>query len=433
MTTMVREPTALELVPETTLPGDKTRGYTFFGSMFDLKSQGYIEEEWFYEGTANRYDTPTGEQGSVVSSDHSYRSRFVIRRPADPSRCNGTVLLEWQNVTAGWDLEALWAPSWRHVVREGYIWIGVSAQRVGVTHLRDWSPARYGTLDVTCDGEISDDSLCYDVYAQAAQMCRQRLGPLSEYPVDQVIALGASQSAGRLVVYMNSVLPLSEPVIDGLGLFVGGRGVRTDQGVPIFVVVSETDVLRRGSLNVPDPEGLRRWEIAGTSHSAYAGFSARLVAANRDVGPTGIPECERNPYSRVPGYQVFNAAYNHLCRWAAGGPPPPEAPRILYEQEGENPVLARDEHGIARGGIRLAAVDVPTATSTGINGGPAFCRLYGSHDPFADEKLAKLYPSHDAYVERVCRVANANQRAGYITAADAAETRELAAASDIGR
>ncbi len=61
--------------------------------------------------------------------------------------------MEWQNVTAGYDLDAAWAVSAEHLIRRGYVWVGVSAQMVGVhfpnTGLRAWSPTRYGTLDVT--------------------------------------------------------------------------------------------------------------------------------------------------------------------------------------------------------------------------------------------------------------------------------------------
>ena len=88
------------------------------------------------------------------------------------------VLLEWQNVTAGYELDAHWGPSWDHFVRSGYAWIGVSAQRVGVhgspyyptnNALKAWSPIRYGMLDLTDGGTVMDDSLCYDVFSQAAQ------------------------------------------------------------------------------------------------------------------------------------------------------------------------------------------------------------------------------------------------------------------------
>ena len=76
------------------------------------------------------------------------------------------MLVEWQNVTAGYDLDALWN---RRHLREGYAWIGVSAQRVGVDQLRAWSPTRYGSLDVTGGGAFTTDQLSYDVFAQAAE------------------------------------------------------------------------------------------------------------------------------------------------------------------------------------------------------------------------------------------------------------------------
>jgi hypothetical protein len=50
-----------------------------------------------------------------------------------------------------------------HLVRAGYAYVGVSAQRVGVQvppgGLTAWSPGRYGSLDVTDNGTITDDSL----------------------------------------------------------------------------------------------------------------------------------------------------------------------------------------------------------------------------------------------------------------------------------
>ena len=35
-----------------------------------------------------------------------YRTRMIVRRPADPADFNGTVVVEWQNVKAQFDLEA---------------------------------------------------------------------------------------------------------------------------------------------------------------------------------------------------------------------------------------------------------------------------------------------------------------------------------------
>ena len=116
--------------------------YPFFATHVDLAAAGYVEEEFVFSGTADAYSTT----GQLLGSDLPYRTRMVVRRPARARDFNGTVLVEWQNVTAGYDLDALWNP--RHL-REGYAWVGVSAQRVGVDQLRGWSPTRYGALDVT--------------------------------------------------------------------------------------------------------------------------------------------------------------------------------------------------------------------------------------------------------------------------------------------
>ncbi len=70
------------------------------------------------------------------------------------------------------------------------------------------------------------------------------------------------------------------------------------------------------------------------------------------------------------------------------------------------------------GGIRLADVEVPTATNTGANTGPAFCFLYGSHEPFAPSKLAALYPNHGVYVDAVKKVSRQNEKDGYILKED---------------
>ena len=139
--------------------------YPFFSTWLDLAADGYVEQEFYLSGFADAYSTA----GVKLGSDVAYRTRLIVRRPISQADFNGTVLVEWQNVTAGYDLDALW--NWRHM-REGYAWVGVSAQRVGVNQLRAWSPTRYGTLDVTGGGAFVTDQLSYDIFAQAAQALR---------------------------------------------------------------------------------------------------------------------------------------------------------------------------------------------------------------------------------------------------------------------
>jgi hypothetical protein len=435
----VENPTVVGPLAVGASPGDASHDYVYFTPEIDLADYGYIEEEFFVEGTASRYQTPAGATGTVISSGHPYRTRIVVRRPTSRRRFNGTVLLEWQNVSAGYELDAHWAASWEHIVEQGYVWVGVSAQRVGVhgnaapavnNGLRAWSPTRYGSLDVTAAGTVMDDSLSYDIYSQVAQAVRNPNGvrPLGNLRPQLVLAVGASQSAGRLSVYHNSIHPL-HGAVDAFYLLVGGAGLRTDLDVKVFQYLSETDV--RPSRRMADSDHFRSWEVAGSAHSSWVSDQYRTPLVLRDFGEQPWPpDCDLPPYSRVRGYHVINRQYDLLVRWVERGIAPPSAPKIEFT-EGEAPTVARDELGIAKGGIRLPEVEVPTALNTGMNSGATFCVLYGTYQPFDAAALRELYPSRWEYVRSVREVAVQNARAGYISRAAAWEMTLDALFSDV--
>jgi hypothetical protein len=437
--------------------GDPGRDYPFHASVIDLAARGYVEQEFFIEGTANRYDTPAQATGTIRSSAHPYKTRVLVRRPASAARFNGTAIVEWNNVTAGRDLDIDWFQTYDHLTRSGYAWIGVTPQRVGVEALKVWSPKRYGTLDVTSGGAITTDDLSYDVFAQAAQAVRAGGRSLmGGFKVERVLATGHSQSASRLATYVNSIHPLAR-VFDAVVVHGGGSRIRADLEIPVWKLLAETDVINSQAANrQPDTERFRTWEVAGTSHvdlqfvtysrqlSARDGsptapgfvspFAARGAAGRQNgVAPpaTAPPPargaanpagCDRPPYSHVPFYTVMNAAFDHLVRWVKDGTAPPSAPSIEVTSVGPPAVVARDKVGNALGGIRLAEHAVPTAVNTGQNSGPGSCRLNGSHEPLDPATLASLYPTRAAYVAAVREVTEKNLRAGYLLKADAERT-----------
>jgi hypothetical protein len=417
---------------------DPSHGYTFNPTYIDLAAKGYIEEEFFIEGTANQYTTSPDTTGSVKDSGHPYKTRIVVRRPISAKKFNGTAVIEWTNVTGSRDLEMDWFQSADHFVRSGYAWIGVSAQRVGVNALRAWSPERYGSLDVTEDGKITNDALSYDILAATSLLVRGKgkADVMGGLKVERVIATGHSQSAGRLAGYVNSVHPLN-PVFDGVMLHGGGGKIRTDLDVKVWKLLSETDVRGGPAARQPDTDKLRTWEVAGTSHVDSQSLIHFTQLGKLNAGlPPGAPsagECERPPYSQIPFRYVFNAAFDHMVRWIKDGTPPPTAPPIEFSSDGPPPVIARDEAGNALGGIRLAQHAVPTAQNTGQNAGTAFCRLYGSHVEFDQARLATLYPTHKAYVASVKEITEKNLKAGYIVDADAEATIAAAEQSNIGK
>ena len=119
----------------TTAVKDPAHGYSYNSTPVDLAKYGYVEEEFFIEGKANSYDTPAGLTGTVKDANHPFKTRMLVRRPKSASKFNGTVIVEWYNVSQGHDGEYDWFQSAEHLVRSGYAWAGVSTQRVGVNSL----------------------------------------------------------------------------------------------------------------------------------------------------------------------------------------------------------------------------------------------------------------------------------------------------------
>ena len=122
----------------------------------DLAKQGYVEEEFFIAGARQPLQhTSRRARERRSTAITSTSTRLVVRRPRQASRFNGTAIVEWYNVSQGHDGEFEWFQSYEHFLRAGYAWVGVSTQAVGVNALKEWSPARYGTLDVSRGGTIT--------------------------------------------------------------------------------------------------------------------------------------------------------------------------------------------------------------------------------------------------------------------------------------
>ena len=113
----------------------------FYGPYFcqveDKKGYAYTENEDFFGGTATNL-------GSGVHAP--YTSRMLVRLPQDPTKFNGTVIVEWLNVTGQSDLETVWPVEAQYLMQHGYGYIGVSAQLVGADFLPGWDPTRYAGI-----------------------------------------------------------------------------------------------------------------------------------------------------------------------------------------------------------------------------------------------------------------------------------------------
>ncbi|NQV71343.1 MAG: hypothetical protein HQ498_15055 [Pseudohongiella sp.] len=427
--------------------GSGTLNTIYSASAIELTANGYIEEEYFIEGRANRYSNPEMENGSILDGGHRYKTRLIVRRPESAADFNGIVVVEWINVTGGPDKDIDWWQSGTHFIRNGYAFVVVSAQQMGIDTMQEWSSGRYGSLDITHDGMVENDALSYDIFSAVGKAInrigettpRGEVDILAGLKAEQIIATGHSQSASRLATYLNNIHPL-EPVYDGIMVHGGGGRIRDDQETKIFKIMSETDMPRRAATPQPNSNTFRQWEVAGTSHvdvpfeMEYAKVrNLREGLPVEDAQPRD-QGCALPSYSHVPFRDVQNAAFEHLVSWIRDNIAPPTSDPLQVAQMMPVVEFARDEHGNILGGIRLAEHVVATARNTGMNNGSnRFCFLYGSHEPFDQETLTLLYPTHEGYVNAVREAVEQNLADGYILPYAAALTIREAQASAIGR
>jgi hypothetical protein len=82
----VPNPTVTGPIPANATPGDPSHDYPFFSFGPQLAAvkgpHHYVEEEFFFEGIANRYTIPTGvppnsATGALLDGGHPYKTRMT--------------------------------------------------------------------------------------------------------------------------------------------------------------------------------------------------------------------------------------------------------------------------------------------------------------------------------------------------------------------
>jgi hypothetical protein len=437
---------------------------------FDIATVGYVAEEFFISGTASSYRSaaelsPDGRWSVTPSGAADFTTRIVALTPADLTRFNGTVLVEWLNVSGGIDAPAVWMMAHREMLRAGYAYVAVSAQRVGVEggvnmmgldmSLKSQNPERYSSL------RHPGDAYSYDIFSQAGRVIGEDV--LRGLRAEHIVALGESQSALFLTTYINAVDPLAQVFdgflvhsrfgpaapLDGASIFdaaetntTQGVAFRPDLRVPLVTIITETDLFggpRQGyhSARQPDNQRLRVWEIAGTAHADNYTIqvapidtgSAALADIVAGYTPTNVlmgQELDHCINFAPQHHYVLQAALSQLCEWVRTGRPPASAAPL--ELDGAQPVL--DVHGLAEGGVRTPWVDVPIARTSGVGGAEnAMSSIFGSGEPFDAATVRRLYPGGVTdYLERFTASLDSAIESGFILAADRQEILELAAA-----
>ena len=412
---------------------------------------GYQEAEFFMEGTATSYNAKgalglDGKWSVTPGTKAPYKTRLIVRTPVDPRKFNGTVIVEWLNVTSGRDSDPDFGFAAPQLLRDGFAYVGVTAQQVGVNGgaaipipgyhpkgLVDQNPGRYKSL------HHPGDQYSYDIFSQAAQAILHPDGPspLGTLRAARLIADGESASAFRLVTYVNAIAPLTN-IYDGFMIHSRSGGgteleptragavpstahIRTDLHVPVLMLATETDLfgLKFYPALQPDTPLIRTWQMAGTAHADQSTLAYGISSGRQWDKTSVVPDFKAmcGSINDGPEQYIVRAAFSALNAWVAHGTPPAHSPAIRVVDG----AIARDAHGDAIGGIRTPAVDVPTESLSGEYdpNKSVICSLFGSRAPFTAATLKHLYPTHADYVVRVKAAAAAAVNAGFLLAPDA--------------
>ncbi len=400
-------PSPAATLPTVTPSPPGTHGYPYDAaqpSLLNLSSVGYAEHEYLMSGVTNIYRengtwSSNGRWSVAVSqSNVPYTTRLLIRYPTNPAKFNGSVVFEWMNDTTGGDQDPIWAQMNRELIREGFAYVGVTAQNAGLVDLKAWDPARYGSLGDTNDGQS------YDIFTQAAQVVRAE-GPalLGGLTPRELIGTGDSQSAFRVDTYVNAFQPLSHafsafiavgrwagaaPIGNGFVGFPDPSLVRTDNTAPFIQVNSQGDIEQIGAAVARQPDNgfLRTWEVAGTSHiddneGGYEVLSEYIeqpksisviptCTLGTPVAGTGTPLDGVNQADNMPLWEVEDAAAAAMQKWLTTGVAAPHEPSQLSVVPvflGLFDLVPTNQYGVASGGIQLPEAQVPTEDYSPIN------------------------------------------------------------------
>jgi hypothetical protein len=368
----------------------------------DLAAHGYVEREFRMSGGATTYRQSgfwsSNGNWSVSTSQTNvpYTTRLLVRYPTNPAKFNGTVVFEWLNDTTGGDQDPVWSNIYEQALADGYAYVGVTAQKPGMRQLRTLDPQRYGSLGDSTDGQS------YDIFTQAAQVVKANsatlLGGLTP---KKLVGSGDSQSAFRVVTYVNAIQPVKH-AFDGF-LAIGRSGaaapigdglisatpypvrIRTDNTAKFIQLNTEGDILElgAGASRQADNGALRTWELPGAAHidSHEASYEVATIARDQPNLPvprcalgtpitgTGTPLDGINEVNNMPLYELEHSALVALQKWLVNGTPPPQSPQVstIPLFFGAFHLVNHDSLGNAIGGIRLPEIVAPTETYSAIN------------------------------------------------------------------
>lgn len=418
-----------------------------------FRDNKYVEEEFFIEGTSNIYGRKNGVK-EILYSNASYCNRFLVRRPECPENFSGNIVLELMNSSYFIDLDRVWTLTYRHMIRKGDIYIGLTSKPSVLHALKkfdheryeclNWKNPRKTTLPEWKQGNINyassndtEDGLIWDMINDLAREVKNPNGFLKDfYRKDNILVLsGWSQSGGYMIRYLKDFQDVNEK--EGLfdGYFSCGSGsistpdLNQDMGQtafyidrnlyeirkPFMEIHTESENFRLGNEASRGENGNREdyhyriYDIPGATHDSMRTMTEYYMH-DEDVHRAGIVPIYpgREPRGNDYPYElVFHRCLEYLYEWIREGKEPPIIAEIPVDEHGNN---VTDEYGNAIDGWRLPQIDFATRIYV------PFCtpmkqeykleaELFGYVKALPKEILVKRYENLETYKELVCSAA----------------------------
>ena len=385
------------------------------GSMFDstpslppgrgLAHFKYEAKEYFVSGVANK---------------QPYKTRIVVRKPSDNTRFSGLVLAEAMHPSGATHMFEFTSD---YTMSSGHAAIEIVT--AGLNQFVAHNKERYQDLKVEQD-QVPE------VLAQVGAAIKQSQSgsPMAGLPVRKMVLAGTSATAAVLIRYLPAHMVYRTPdmklIYDGFMPTSTGATVRPVD-VPLIQIPTMTEV-NTGTVTARQDgdaggDQFRLYEFAGMAH-----------VDSRDSIRFRPDPC-KHPISQFPLQAYMSVGLHHLFEWVDKGKVPPRAERILLDRSVTNDgsLMALDEHGNARGGIRNPYVDIPAAklgvrneaavppipnpsawiAANAPGGAGQMCGLAGYQMPLAQDQLKKLYNNTNTYQDRVKRRLDELEKSGW--------------------
>jgi Alpha/beta hydrolase domain len=364
----------------------------------------YEAREYFVSGT--------------TSAGAPYKTRIVIRKPKDNAKFNHLILAESMHPSGN-----PWVFHFTQVYAMTTGVIGLEVLTTTPAGLAAANQGRYKDL-------VVPNGATNDILAQVGALIKSdhKDNPLLGLAPRKMILAGSSASAAVAQNYLSNAhmalrLADMKPIYDGF-MPTSANGPIPEIDVPTILVPTMRETYSGNGTTAHDTDRLRVYEFAGMAH-----IDSRVAGAY-------YPDPCTQPISRYPLGAEMALALDKLFAWVDKGVAPPHADRFYVDfnpddnktqlDRDRGVMLALDEFGNVRGGIRSTYVDVPVKSyhvpdeaanpripnphrtiaanrAAGQDPEVLLCSLADYEVPLSKEQLKKLYKNPQDYAKKVAQ------------------------------